>query len=49
MQDKTAVFFHNYELAGVKKVVDNISREEYMVEIIHPPEDFATAFVKKKI
>ena len=49
MQDKTAVFFHNYELAGVKRVIDNISREEYLVEIIHPPKDFATALVKKKI
>ena len=48
MQDKTAVFFHNYDFTGVKRAVDDISREEYLVEIIHPPMDYATALVKKK-
>ena len=40
MQDKTAVFFHNYDVAGVKRVVDNISRKEYQVGIIHPSSDY---------
>jgi predicted O-methyltransferase YrrM len=48
MQDKTAVFFHNYDFTGVKKAVDGIFREEYLVEIIHPPADYDTALVKKK-
>jgi hypothetical protein len=48
MHDKTAVFFHNYDFAGVKKLVDSISRDEYLVEIVYPPEDYATARVERK-
>jgi hypothetical protein len=49
MHNETAVFFHNYDFSGPKRVVDNISREEYQVKIIHPPSDYPTALVKKKI
>jgi len=49
MHDETAVFFHNYDFSGVKGVVDNISREEYQVKIIHPSSDYDTAFAKKKV
>ena len=49
MHDETAVFFHNYDFSGPKRVVDNISREEYQVKIIHPSSDADTAFVKKKV
>ncbi len=49
MHNETAVFFHNYDFSGVKRVVDNISREEYQVKIIHPSSDYDTAFVKKKV
>lgn len=49
MHNETAVFFHNYDFTGVKMVVDNISREEYQVKIIHPPSDCDTAFVTKRI
>ena len=49
MHDATAVFFHNYGFSGVKRLIDNISREEYQVETIHPPSDYSTAFVKRKI
>ena len=49
MCDETAVFFHNYDFSGPKRVVDNISREEYQVKIIHPSSDADTAFVKKKV
>jgi len=48
MHDETAVFFHNYDFSGPRRVVDNISREEYQVKIIHPSSDYDTAFVKKK-
>ena len=48
MHEETAVFFHNYDFSGVKRVVDGISREEYKVKIIYPPSDYAIAFVKKK-
>lgn len=49
MHDETAVFFHNYDFSGPKKLVDNISREEYQVKIINPPSDCRTAMVKKQI
>ena len=49
MHNETAVFFHNYDFSGPKRVVDNISREEYQVKIIHPSSDADTAFVKKKV
>lgn len=49
MHNETSVFFHNYTFLGVKKVVDNISREEYQVKIIHAPSDYDTALVRKKI
>jgi predicted O-methyltransferase YrrM len=48
MRKETAVFFHNYDFSGPKMVVDNISREEYQVKIIHPLSDCDTALVKKK-
>jgi predicted O-methyltransferase YrrM len=49
MHDETAVFFHNYDFSGPRRVVDNVSREEYQVKIIHPSSDYDTAFVKKKV
>ena len=49
MHNKTAVFFHNYDFSGPKRVVDSISREEYRVKILQPPSDPPTALVKKKI
>jgi len=48
MHDETAVFIHNYDFEGVKRMVDNIPREKFQVEIIHPPNDADTALVKKK-
>ena len=49
MHEKTAVFFHNYDFSGPKRVVDNISRNKYQVEIVDPSMDCETARVKKKI
>lgn len=49
MHNETAVFFHNYDFSGPKRVVDNISREEYRVKMIDPPSDYRAAFVRKKI
>ena len=48
MHDETAVFFHNYNFSGPKRVVDGISRDEYDVKIIYPPSNSFTALVKKK-
>lgn len=49
MHNKTAVFFHNYDFSGPKRLVDSISREEYHVKIINPSSDCRTAMVKKQI
>jgi len=48
MRSETAVFFHNYDFSGVRRVVNDISRGEYHVRIIHPKSDCDTALVKKK-
>ena len=48
IHERTAVFFHNYNFSGVKRLVDSVSREEYQVKIIHPSLDCDTAFVKKR-
>ena len=48
ISDKTAVFFHNYDFSGPKRVVDNISRDEYWVKILNPASDSRTARVKKR-
>ena len=49
MQDGTAVFVHNYYFSCVRRMVDNISRDEYQVKIIHAPSDSDTALIKKRI
>ena len=47
MHDGTAVFVHNYEFSGVRRMVDSIPEEQYQVEIIHPPFDSNTALIRK--
>jgi predicted O-methyltransferase YrrM len=49
MHDGTAVFIHNYEYSGVRRMVDNISKDEYQVKIIHAPSDADTALIRKRI
>jgi predicted O-methyltransferase YrrM len=46
MHDRTAVFVHNYEFSGVRRMVDHISREAFHVTILHPLGDAATALIK---
>lgn len=48
LKNDTAIYFHNYNYLGPKKVVDNISRENFFVEILNPPSDYKTALVKPK-
>jgi predicted O-methyltransferase YrrM len=49
MHERTAVFVHNYEFSGVKRMVNGISGEHYDVKILHPSHDSDTAFIKKTI
>ncbi len=46
MHGKTVVFVHNYDFSGVQKMVDEIPRDRYRVEIIHAPNDEDTAVIK---
>jgi hypothetical protein len=48
MHDHTAVFVHNYGFAGVRWMVDQISRDNFHVTILHPPGDAATARITKR-
>jgi len=45
MHERTAVFVHNYEFTGVKRMVDNIPRGEYQVKIIRPRLEGKTALI----
>ena len=47
MHDKTVVFIHNYSFSGVRKMINDISRHNYHVEIIHPSDDADTVLIKK--
>jgi len=47
MHDGTAVFVHNYEFSGVRRMVDNIPKDKYQVKIIHPSLEGETALIKK--
>jgi predicted O-methyltransferase YrrM len=48
MHHGTAVFVHNYEFSGIRRMVDAINRDAYQVEILHPPDDYATAMIYRK-
>jgi hypothetical protein len=49
MHDRTAVFVHNIDFSGVRRMVDTISGEDYQVKIIHAPFDADTALIKKRV
>jgi len=48
MHEGTAVFVHNYEFLGVRRMVDTIPKDRYQVRIISSPYDSDTALIKKK-
>lgn len=48
MHQGTAVFVHNYEFSGVRRMVDAIDRAAYEVAILHPPDDAATAMITQR-
>ncbi len=45
MKGDTGTFFHNYNFSGPKRVVDNISKEKFSVDIPNPPADYKSALV----
>ena len=46
MHDEIAVF-HNHNFLGVMRMVDNIPRDKYRVNIIYLSDDSDTAFIKR--
>jgi predicted O-methyltransferase YrrM len=49
MHDETAVFVHNYEFSGVRRMVDSIPQDKYQVKIIHPSSEGQTALIKRRL
>lgn len=49
MHEQTGVFIHNYGMySGVKKAVNKISEKKFTINILNPPNDCTTAFIRKK-
>jgi len=49
MHEGTAVFVHNYDFPGVRRMVDTISRDVYQVKIIRARFDSDTALITKRL
>lgn len=47
MHERTAVFVHNYEFSGVRRMVNHISRATFHVAILHPSGDATTAQIMR--
>lgn len=48
MHEGTGVFVHNVGFYGVGRMVENISRDEYRVEVWNAPSEGRVALIKKK-
>ncbi|MCW4051515.1 MAG: class I SAM-dependent methyltransferase [Candidatus Bathyarchaeota archaeon] len=48
MHEGTGVFVHNVGFSGVGKMVENISRELFEVEIFYAPSEGSVALIRKK-
>ena len=48
MHDGTGVFVHNVGFSGVGRMVDEIPRDRYEVEIFYAPSEGSVALIKKK-
>lgn len=49
MHDRTGVFVHNVGFPGVSRMVEGISRDEYVVEIFYAPAEGSVALIRKKL
>ena len=47
IHDGTAIFVHNIDFPGVKRMVGNIPKDKYLVNILQSPNDSDTAFIQK--
>ena len=48
MHEGTAVFVHNADFSGVRRMIENIPRERYEVTIFHSPSEGSVAQIRKK-
>lgn len=48
MKPHTIVFFHNANWSGPQKLIQNISREKYIVKLFDPPSNSPMALVKRR-
>jgi len=48
MHEGTAVFVHNADFSGVRRMIENIPRERYEVTIFHAPSEGSVAQIMKK-
>ena len=48
MKEDTAVFFHNYNYGGTKKVIESILTDIFAVDVFSPSGDYKSVLVKKK-
>jgi predicted O-methyltransferase YrrM len=48
VHDRTAVYVHNADMRGVCRMLDQVSRAKYEVEILWPPSEGRVALIKRK-
>ena len=48
VHDRTGVFVHNADFAGVRRMLAHVSRVEYQVEILQVPSEGRVAFITRK-
>ena len=49
MHERTGVFVHNVDFRGVGRMVDEIPRDRYEVEVFHAPSEGSVALIRKKL
>lgn len=48
MRDDTTIFVHNYEFDGVRKGVNEMTKNGFKTRIIDPENDYKTAVIKRE-
>jgi predicted O-methyltransferase YrrM len=48
LHDRTGVFVHNADFTGVRRMLDQVSREQYRVEVFQMPSEGSVALITRK-
>lgn len=48
LHDRTGVFVHNADFAGVRRMLDQVSRDKYQVEIFQVPSEGRVALITRR-